>query len=90
MIRDLGHVVEREKALIGLFITLTPPTRDMETEAVKAGYVETDQGRYRKLQILTIEGLLSGTRAELPMIDSTAFRKAKYETGKTEQGSLDI
>ena len=29
MIRDLGHVVEREKAAMGLFVTLTPPTQPM-------------------------------------------------------------
>jgi site-specific DNA-methyltransferase (adenine-specific) len=90
MIRDLGHVVDREKALLGLFLTLTPPTRDMETEAVKAGYVETDQGRFRKLQILTIEQLLNGARPELPFIDSTAFKRAKREETGGTQHEMDI
>jgi site-specific DNA-methyltransferase (adenine-specific) len=90
MIRDLGHVVDREKALLGLFLTLTPPTRDMETEAVKAGYVETDQGRFRKLQILTIEQLLNGARPELPFIDSTAFKRARREQPGGTQHELDI
>ena len=38
MLRDLAHVVEREKAEIGLFVTLTEPTAPMKTEAVKTGY----------------------------------------------------
>jgi site-specific DNA-methyltransferase (adenine-specific) len=90
MIRDLGHVIEREKAAIGFFITLTPPTSVMETEAVKAGFFETDRGRFRKLQILTIEGLLSGKRPEMPFVDSSAFKRAKREVIKDKQSELDL
>jgi site-specific DNA-methyltransferase (adenine-specific) len=90
MIRDLGHVVDREKALIGFFITLTPPTRDMEAEAVKAGFVETDHGRFRKLQILTVEALLDGARPEMPFVDSTAFKRARREEQKSAQGEMDL
>jgi site-specific DNA-methyltransferase (adenine-specific) len=91
MIRDLGHVIEREKAAIGFFITLTKPTRDMETEAVKAGYFETDRGRFRKLQILTIDGLLSGKRPEMPFVDSSAFKRAKREVLRGGvQGEMEL
>ena len=38
MVRDLGHVVEREKAKIGVFITLSPVTKPMQIEAIKAGF----------------------------------------------------
>lgn len=62
MIRDLGHVIEREKASIGLFVTLTKPTRPMRQEAVKAGfYVNPMVVPVPKIQILTVEGLLAGT-----------------------------
>ncbi len=93
MIRDLKAVVERENALIGLFLTLTPPTKPMTTEAVGAGFVEIDLGvgtqRFRKIQILTIEELLDGARAELPIIDSTAFKRASREdSSSTRQGKL--
>lgn len=44
MIRDLGHVVDREKASIGLFVTLTEPTRPMKEEAIKTGYYGTPSG----------------------------------------------
>lgn len=53
MVRDLGHVVDREKAKIGVFITLVEPTGPMKTEAVKAGYYETPYGKFPKLQIFT-------------------------------------
>jgi site-specific DNA-methyltransferase (adenine-specific) len=79
MIRDLGHVVERERARIGVFVTLAPPTVPMETEAVKAGAYETPFGRYRKLQIMTIEQLLAGTKPVIPLIDPTVFKAPTRE-----------
>jgi len=41
MIADLKNSVEREKAEIGLFLTLTPPTHSMVTEAASAGFYES-------------------------------------------------
>src|SRR6185436_20336349 len=38
MIRDLGYVVDREKAAIGLFVSLVKPTRQMKEAAITAGY----------------------------------------------------
>jgi DNA modification methylase len=87
-VRDLGHVVEREKAAIGLFITLTPPTNPMQVEAVKAGYYESklSGNSYSKLQILTIEGLLTGTESPQHPQQGTAimFKKAKVEQQGTQ------
>jgi hypothetical protein len=31
MVRGLGHIIDPEKAKIGLFITLTEPTKPMQT-----------------------------------------------------------
>jgi hypothetical protein len=87
MIRDLGHVVEREKAKIGLFITLTEPTKPMQTEAVKAGFYETPLGKYQKIQILTIEELFKGKKPQLPWRDPSSFRQARRED-TMEQGKL--
>ena len=41
MVRNLAHVVERENAKIGVFMTLTNPTAPTKTEAIKAGYYES-------------------------------------------------
>ena len=79
MIRDMGHVVDREKAKIGVFITLAEPTKPMQVEAVKAGYYETPYGKYHKLQILTIEELFGGKKPNIPLVDSSSFRKAGVE-----------
>ena len=92
MIRDLGHVVQREKAVIGLLVSLTEPTKPMQTEATKAGYYESPQtGRnFPRLQILTIADLLDGKARPLyPNIESggVTFKKAKVES-KQEQRKL--
>ncbi|MEM9951667.1 MAG: DNA methyltransferase [Chloroflexota bacterium] len=67
-IRDLVGTVEREKATIGVFITLEKATRDMEKEAVSAGYHESSfwQQKYPKIQILTIEDLLDEREIDMP------------------------
>lgn len=72
MIRDLGHVVTREKAEIGLFVTLAEPTRPMMEEAVKAGYYAPNfvRNKFPRMQIITIQGLLKGTEMpEYPSLD---------------------
>ncbi len=79
MIRELAHVVEREDAKIGVFITLAPPTGPMTTEAVKAGFYETEYGKYPKLQILTIEDLFAGKKPDIPLVDPSVFKKAVQE-----------
>jgi site-specific DNA-methyltransferase (adenine-specific) len=79
MVRDLAHVVDRENAKIGVFITLAEPTGPMRTEAVKAGFYETLYGKYPKIQILTIHELFEGKQADIPLIDASAFRRAAKE-----------
>jgi len=92
MIRDLLAVVEREKASIGLFVTLASPTQPMLTEATSAGYYKSELlGAFPKLQILTIAGLLSG--AESPRYPdlsrgAVSFKKAPQEKPEGEQQQL--
>lgn len=85
MVRDLAHVVDREKAKIGVFITLAESTGPMRTEAVKAGYYETLYGKYPRIQILTIRELFEGKQPNIPLVDSSAFKKAPKEA----QGDQD-
>ncbi len=88
MIRDLGHVIEREKAKLGVFITLTDPTGPMIREAITAGYYETEFGQFPKIQILTIGQLFAGQRPHMPWIDPSAFRKAKFENTEKQEKLL--
>lgn len=87
-IRDLGHVMTREEATIGVFITLEQPTSKMKEEAAGKGFYESKhwRKRYPSLQILTVEDLLAGDRPKLPPTLS-AFKQAR-ESATSEQLGL--
>jgi site-specific DNA-methyltransferase (adenine-specific) len=85
MIRDLAHVVEREKALIGVFITLAEPTGPMKTEAIKVGFYKPPYGQEcQKIQILTIGELFEGKQPKVPLVDTSVFKSAKVEAKATQ------
>ncbi len=67
-IRDLIGVLDREKAAIGVFITLESPSKDMITEALSAGFYTSDywENRYPRLQILTVKEIFAGKAVEMP------------------------
>ena len=79
-IATLKGDMEREKAEIGLFITLEPPTAPMVSEAAAAGFYIPSHfldHKFPRVQILTIEELLSGAQARYPRFAPQAtFRKA--------------
>lgn len=89
-VRALNHVREREAAEIALFLSLDAPTKGMIADAASAGfYVGAAGGKFPRVQLLTIEGLLSGKqRAEHPDHQPDLnFKKAKAEAG-AEQTKL--
>ncbi len=89
MIRDLKGVIERERAPIGVFMTLAPPTGPMVSEAASAGFYELGGRRYPRLQIMTIEQALRGLKPAIPFVDAgAAFRRAGVE--EPEQPGLDL
>ncbi len=92
MLRDFAHVIDREKASVGLFVTLAEPSKPMMKEAISLAFYDSPLGKkYQKLQILTIEGLLNGTqRAEYPDLSmgGHTFKKAKTDLGGGEQKGL--
>ena len=66
-LRDLRGVLDREKAQIGVLISLQKPTQPMRTEAASAGFYESPWGtKHPRLQILTIEELLDGKQIDYP------------------------
>ena len=92
-VRDLKGVLDREDAQIGLFITLEPPTGPMEQEAISAGIYTPEHypdHRYPRVQILTIEDLLSGTQAEYPRFapEATLPRAPRRRRASAAQGRL--
>jgi DNA modification methylase len=97
-IREFQRVVDREKAVIGAFITLQPPTSKM-IEEIYTGTSEDyyisgaygPQHKFPKIQILTIKDLLSGDKKlEYPKLALETFKQAerKYIEDVPEQDSL--
>lgn len=91
-VRDLKGVLEREKASIGVLISMQEPTKPMELEATTAGlFVSELWGKkYPKIQLLTIADLLGGKGIQMPSIKqvSKTFKKAVRQKQRTEQGTL--
>lgn len=92
-IRGLIGVVKREKAVIGAFITLNPPTKLMETEAIKDGYYVPEylgkEHKYPAIQILTVEQILAGNTIKYPRLADATSKKAVRKT-KTAEEQADI
>ncbi len=79
MVKDLIATVAHEKAKIGVFITLTSPTKPMTVEAAKAGFYEPPHhAQIPKVQILTVAQLFEEHKPQIPMITSV-FKKAGKE-----------
>jgi hypothetical protein len=90
-VRDLRGVIEREKAQIGVLITMEEPTRPMRTEATGAGFYASPWGtRHPRLQILTIEELLNGKSVDRPPHEgNVTFKRApKVVSKRGEQSTL--
>lgn len=84
-VRELMAVVEREKAQIGVLISMHPPTKPMRAEAADAGTYDSPWGKFPKIQLLTVRDLLEGKRLQMPSItgSNVTFKKARrrYDGG---------
>jgi DNA modification methylase len=65
-LRDLRGVVDREKAAIGVLLTLDEPTKAMRTEAASAGFYKSPWGSHPRLQMVTVGELLAGLKLDAP------------------------
>jgi DNA modification methylase len=92
MIADLKNTVERENGQIGILVTLANPTEPMMKEAISAGFYESPIGKsFPKIQILTIEELLSGSKSpQYPDLakGGLSFKKSQIEIDKGNQPEL--
>lgn len=73
--------MEREGAALGIFLTLSDPTREMEKEAASAGFYETGKRKFLKLQIPTaaqgIDSKRSQSRSATPKAAKRQAAKAR-------------
>ena len=80
-VRDLRGVIDREKAAIGILISLQPATGPMESEGASLGFYEhkLTRKKYPRLQLRTVKELMDGKGIERPSeaaaVDMT-FKKA--------------
>lgn len=88
-VRDLRGVLDREKAEIGVFISLEEPSKDMKQEAVTSGFYRSEhwQRDYPRIQLLTIEELLAGAEIKMPTERGT-FKEAPRAQDKPDQPTL--
>lgn len=87
-IREFSHVIKHSGAVMGLFITLQKSTSQMRQVIVAGGKYGSPlwDKSYPRIQIRTIEELLSGKRFELPPTNLT-FKRAQEEEIAVEERS---
>lgn len=84
-VRDLRGVLDREKAEIGVLVTMEQPTQPMRTEAASAGFYKAPWGKdYPRIQLLTVADLLSGKGVAFPR-ENVTFKKAPKAQGPTPE-----
>jgi len=91
MIRDLKGTLEREKAAIGLFLTLEEPSEPMRQEAATAGVFHSELWNrdYARIQLLSIRELLEeGTKASLPPFVLPIYQKDGKITKPVDQTEM--
>jgi site-specific DNA-methyltransferase (adenine-specific) len=92
MIRDLRGVMEREKAEMAYFVTLAEPTKPMIAEAAASGSYAPKNGQFcPRIQILTIEGLLSGIPPKRPQdfsLGNKTFKKNPVKPTEARSNGL--
>ena len=94
-VRDLAGVIERERADLGVLITMRDPTRPMREEAASAGFYDSAWGtRHPRLQILTVGDLLAGRDIDRPaarLLNVTFKRAPKGErkVAESQEGLFD-
>ncbi|MDR0790430.1 MAG: restriction endonuclease [Bacteroidales bacterium] len=90
-IRDFIHVIDREKAAAGVFITYEEPTKPMIKEAKEAGtFLNPLTGKpIEKLQIVTISNILDGERENFPNVTEVLKRAERKTDNFAELEGLD-
>jgi DNA modification methylase len=95
-VRDLRGVLEREKAAMGVLISLQPPTGPMEAEAASAGFYahKMNGQQYPRLQLRTVKELMDGKGIERPSnvaaVDETFKKAPKAKDKGHEQVGLAL
>lgn len=85
MVRELESVVRRERAAMGVLVTLEEPTSGMRQEAAKHGYYSYGAERFPIIQLLTVQELLAGKLPSIP----AGSRNVSLETQRVKSLKTD-
>ncbi|MBB1499734.1 hypothetical protein [Paracoccus sp. MC1862] len=86
-------MIDREKADIGVFLTLHEPTGPMKAEAAGAGQFQLDGfDPVPRIQIVTVEEAMAlrERAVRIPLARADTFRKPAREEDKSRQFGLDL
>jgi hypothetical protein len=88
-VRDLRGALDREKAEIGVLISLEEPTKPMRREAADTGFYHSPgyHKDYPRLQVLTIAELLAGGGIDMPPPRQTNVTFKKAPKAKTKKAA---
>jgi hypothetical protein len=92
-VRDLNGVIQREKAQIGVLITMEPASKPMLTEAASAGFYKSAWGTHPTFQVLTIEEILNGKPINCPptaALDSAFKNSDPVKLSNPDELELDF
>lgn len=87
-IGELRGTIEREKAELGLLVTLEEPTGPMRREALTAGFYRSEfmQRDYPRIQILTVAELFDDKQPQMPPLYSPyQLAERRQREAETEQ-----
>ena len=70
-------MINREKAEIGVLISLNHPTQELRTEAAAAGFYDSRWNtRHSRIQLITIEEIFAGKSLDLPFYRNRTLKKS--------------
>jgi DNA modification methylase len=91
-LREFVHVIDKQKAALGIFICFEENvTREMTKTAKEAGHIKIANIEFPtdRIQIITIEELMRGKQPMLPgLADNETFKKAKRNEDKAVSREL--
>jgi site-specific DNA-methyltransferase (adenine-specific) len=92
VIRDLVGTVTREKAAMGILLTLEEPTQQMKSEAAAAGLYRSPgwQQEYPRIQILTVDDLLQHRVEARHPSTNISFKQAAKAAADAQQFTLGL
>jgi DNA modification methylase len=87
-LRDLRGVLDREQAEIGVLLCMEDPTTPMRKECANAGFYTSPWGKHARLQMLTVEDLLTGKGIDRPPAQtSITFKRAPKAQSEVRETS---